>query len=84
MSIKQNSKNAMRVSQVEKRRTGQQSAVPEPRERIKQAARDVRSGLIDTDRRRLPDDVPGPRIDPERTPGAEVPHGMDRNRKSRR
>lgn len=48
--------------------------VPEAsREHIEQAARDVRRGLRDTDRRGTPSDVPGPGHDPETTPGAQVP-----------
>lgn len=43
------------------------------RDVIEQAARDVRQGLRDTDRRGTPSDVPGPGHDPQRTPGADVP-----------
>jgi hypothetical protein len=43
------------------------------REVVKQAARDVRRGLRDTERRGVPSDVPGPSDDPLRTRGAEVP-----------
>ena len=32
-----------------------------PTDRVKQAARDVERGLVDTDRRGTPSDVPGPR-----------------------
>lgn len=53
----------------------QSGAIAGPREVIEQAVSDIRAGLIDTDRRRQPDDVPGPHIDPEHTPGAQVPPG---------
>ena len=43
------------------------------REVVKQAARDVRRGLRDTERRGVPSDIPGPSEDPQRTRGAEVP-----------
>ncbi len=36
-----------------------------PREIVKQAARDIEAGIVDDDRRRIPDDVPGPRENPE-------------------
>jgi len=43
---------------------------------VEQAARDVRRGLQDTDRRGTPSDVPGPSDDPQHTRGADVPvHG---------
>ncbi|HSD39016.1 MAG TPA: hypothetical protein VLC92_16000 [Rhodocyclaceae bacterium] len=49
------------------------------REVIKQAARDVRRGLRDTERRGVPSDVPGPSDDPQRTRGADVQvHGKRR------
>lgn len=49
-----------------------------PRQVIEQAARDIRRGLRDTDRRGVPSDVPGPGVAPERSPGAEVPdEGVD-------
>lgn len=47
-------------------------AVKGPREIIKQAGRDIRAGILDDDRRRTPDDIPGPRTDPEHTQGADV------------
>lgn len=49
-----------------------------PRGVIEQAARDIRRGLRDTDRRGIPSDVPGPGPAPEQSPGAEVPpEGID-------
>jgi hypothetical protein len=45
---------------------------------IEQAARDVRRGLRDTERRGIPSDVPGPGPAPEDSPGAAVPaEGID-------
>lgn len=50
-----------------------------PREIIKQAARDIRRGLLDTDLHGVPSNVPGPHRDPERSEGAVVPpDGVDR------
>lgn len=43
------------------------------REVIEQAARDIKRGLRDTDQHGIPSDVPGPGLDPETTPGADVP-----------
>ncbi|HEX8987536.1 MAG TPA: hypothetical protein VF816_06205 [Rhodocyclaceae bacterium] len=52
-----------------------------PRERIRQGARDIAAGILDDDRRRIPDDVPGPREKPERTKGARVkPEGVDKRK----
>ncbi len=49
-----------------------------PRQVIEQAASDIEHGLVDTDRRGLPSDVPGPGAAPEHSPGAEVPEeGVD-------
>jgi hypothetical protein len=48
-----------------------------PREAIRQASRDIQAGILDDDRRRIPDDVPGPRDDPAHTKGAQVkPEGV--------
>lgn len=49
------------------------SAIVGPREVIHQAARDIRSGLRDTDLHGAPSNVPGPGAAPESTLGAEVP-----------
>jgi len=50
-----------------------------PREIVKQAARDIRRGLLDTDLHGVPSNVPGPHRDPERSEGAVVPpKGVDR------
>lgn len=40
---------------------------------IEQAARDIKRGLLNTDRRGLPSDLPGPGAKPEDTHGAAVP-----------
>lgn len=49
-----------------------------PRQVIEQAARDIKRGLRDTERRGLPSDVPGPGTKPEDTQGAAVPeNGID-------
>lgn len=58
-------------------------AVTGPREIVKQAARDVKAGILDDDLRREPDNVPGPRDeDPQHTRGARVrPQGTDRKSK---
>ena len=54
-----------------------------PRELIEQAARDISRGLRDTDQHGIPSNVPGPGIDPEHTPGAEVPpEGVDASGRS--
>lgn len=56
-------------------------AIVGPREVIRQAGRDIGAGLIDTDRRRVPDIVPGPHIATDETPGAQVPPGgVDREK----
>jgi hypothetical protein len=51
-----------------------------PRQVIEQAASDVGRGLVDTDRRGIPSDVPAPGPRPEDSPGAETlqPEGIDR------
>lgn len=60
---------------------GPRDQVVGPREVIKQAARDIEAGLLDSDRRRTPDDVPGPHEDPAHTRGARVPPGgVDRHK----
>ncbi|WP_430433508.1 hypothetical protein [Methyloversatilis sp.] len=41
-----------------------EAAGSEPRAIIDQAARDVARGLVDTDRRGTPSDVPGPPVEP--------------------
>ncbi|MBC7206108.1 MAG: hypothetical protein H5U27_06295 [Methyloversatilis sp.] len=41
-----------------------ETAGSEPRAIIDQAARDVARGLVDTDRRGTPSDVPGPPVEP--------------------
>lgn len=46
---------------------------PGLRDVIQQAARDIKQGLRDTDQHGIPSDVPGPGLDPEETPGADVP-----------
>ena len=51
----------------------QEQSVSGPREVIEQAARDVKRGLVDTERRGIPTDVPGPRD--RSTQGADVPVG---------
>lgn len=48
---------------------------PGPRQVIEQAASDVSHGLIDTEGRGTPSNVPAPGPDPEHSPGAEVPAG---------
>ena len=56
---------------------------PGPREVTGQAARDIARGLRDTDRG-VPSDVPGPGVDPEHSPGADVPReGGDRDNHNR-
>jgi hypothetical protein len=63
---------------------GDRSAPGGPREVIDQAARDIRRGLVDTERRGVPSDVPGPGRDPEHSEGAVVPpEGVDRTRDRR-
>ena len=60
------------------------SAPGSPREVIDQAARDIRRGLVDTERRGAPSDVPGPGRDPEHSEGTVVPpEGVDRTRDRR-
>ncbi len=61
---------------------GDPGAAPEgPREVIEQAQRDIRRGLVDTERRGVPSDVPGPHPDPQHTEGAAVPpEGVSRSR----
>jgi len=50
-----------------------------PRQVIEQAASDIGHGLLDTERRGIPSDVPGPGSDPQTSPGAEAPaEGVDR------
>jgi len=62
-----------------------QDAPGGPRAVIDQAARDIRRGLVDTERRGAPSDVPGPGRDPEHTDGTVVPaEGVDRERHRRR
>ncbi|CAL94430.1 hypothetical protein [Azoarcus olearius] len=49
-----------------------------PRQVIEQAASDVARGLVDTERRGIPTDVPAPAPPPEHSPGASVPEeGVD-------
>lgn len=43
------------------------------RELIEQAGRDIKRGLRDTERRGTLNDVPGTGVDPQSTPGADVP-----------
>ncbi len=54
-----------------KTRAPASDSVTGPREVIEQAERDVSSGLVDTDRRGTPSNVPGPRRSRQRR--AEVP-----------
>ena len=56
-----------------------------PRAIVDQAARDIRRGLIDTEARGVPTDVPGPARAPERSDGAALPpEGVRRSSHRRR
>lgn len=63
---------------------GNQGAPGGPRQVIDQAARDIHRGLVDTEGRGVPSDVPGPGRDPEHTEGAVVPpEGVSRKQHRR-
>jgi hypothetical protein len=74
-----------RVAPAVNKPPSRESETTGPREVIKQAARDIHRGLLDTDLHGVPANVPGPHRDPERSEGAVVPpEGVDRTAPGKR